>query len=125
MPNLKLSYGLATTQGSKHTSNNDRAAAFIWPDVTRFNGETAGLFIVANGLISHKTSYIASQLAVDIVANEIKAYIFEPNELSIEQLITQAFQKANTNIIDLTPYDGTTLTAAILNRTPIAYCPCG
>ncbi|MCA0456696.1 MAG: SpoIIE family protein phosphatase [Chloroflexi bacterium] len=114
MPTLKLSYGLASTQGSKHTTNDDRAAAFIWPDVARFNRETVGLFIIADAFNSQKVPATASQLAVDIVADEIKAYIFEPSELSIEHLMTGAFQKANTKILELTPDDGATLTAALL-----------
>jgi len=123
MSNRPFSYGLASKTGSERDVNEDSAVAIIWPDVPRFDGLDVGLFIVADGMGAAGLGKSASQLAVQVVTEEIKTSIFEPSDLSISEIMTAAVQKAHQQITAEVPEGSTTLTAALIidNRLTIAH----
>ena len=122
MSKLNFTYGLATTKGSERKVNEDSVIALTWSDVPRFSEQDVGLFIVADGMGRDESGLRASQLAVQIVSQEIENYLSEQTDLNINEAMTKSFQEANQRIVD-DPYGGTTLTAALLvgNQVYIAH----
>lgn len=118
-----FTYGLATIKGSERKVNQDLVFALTWSNIPRFSGEEVGLFIVADGNGAPESGLKASQLAVQIVSQEIEHYLSEPTDLNINQVMTKAFQDANQRIVTDNPYGGSTLTAALLvgNQVYIAH----
>lgn len=123
MSNLSFTYGLATTKGTERKVNEDSAVALTWSDIPRFNGETVGLFIIADGTGTKGEGSKASQLAVQIVAQEIRVDLLQQSDADISLIMTAAFQEVNRQVIEAFNYGGTTLTAAILigNQIYIAH----
>jgi len=120
---MHFTYGLASRKGSEREVNSNAASAFVWPDIPHFDGQNVGLFIVADGVSAAQSGNLASQLAVQIVAEEIKTLIFQPSNLSISDLLTTAVHKANLQLIAEAPPDGISLTAALIvgNQLYIAH----
>jgi serine/threonine protein phosphatase PrpC len=109
-----FTYGLASETGSRHDANHDSVMAVTWSDIPRFEGQDVGLFIVADGVGAAESSGSPSQLAVQIVTEEIKTALFQPSDLTISQIMTAAIQKANLKILAEAPPDGVALTAALI-----------
>ena len=103
--------------------NRDAIIALTWSDIPKFDGQDVGLFIVADGEDATDSSISASQLAVEIVSQEIKNFIFEPSDLTVPDMMTAAIQKAHLQIKAEVPPDTTTLTAVLLigNQAYIAH----
>jgi serine/threonine protein phosphatase PrpC len=125
MSKTTFTYGLATTKGSQRKINLDSAIALTWSDVPRFSGQSVGLFIVADGMGAPDEGLRASQVAIQIVSEEITADIFHQSEVSINLIMTAAVQKANRQVfVDAADSGaGATLTAALLigNQLYIAH----
>ena len=118
-----FTYGLASTKGTSRDVNQDTAIALTWSDVPRFEGQNISLFIVADGM-GGAAGVKASQVAVQIVAEEITTDIFHQSVVSINLIMTAAVQKANRQVFaDASDGSEATLTAALLigNQAYIAH----
>jgi PPM family protein phosphatase len=125
MSTFQLTYGLATTKGLERKVNQDSAIALTWSDIPRFSEQNVGLFIVADGMGTPDEGLRASQVAIQIVSEEITADIFHQSEVSINIIMTAAVQKANRQVIADAANGGAgaTITAALLisNQLYIAH----
>ncbi len=115
--------GLLTDIGRVRTENQD--TVFATCTVLEFAGtvETAGLYIVADGMGGHKQGAQASQAAVRAAAAHILQNIYlpelyhnpaEPAAPPLNELLVQAVETANTAVRKAAPEGGTTLTAVVM-----------
>ena len=123
MSKLQYIYGLASATGTSRKLNCDTTYAHIWSDVPHIDGQNIGLFMIADGTGAADWGLTASRLAIEIVSQEIESYISKPGDLSISEMMTAAFQKANSEVLDKVHLGGTTLTTGLLmgNQLYIAH----
>lgn len=127
-----LAFGLGRDVGQVRASNQDQALALL-ASVPHSGGQlSVGLFIVADGMGGHAGGAIASERAVEVVADEVLKGLLlpvlrrEPPD-AIQNIMRDAVLEANRRIlqegnqrgIDM----GTTVTAALLlwDRVHVAH----
>ncbi|KAB3533135.1 Stp1/IreP family PP2C-type Ser/Thr phosphatase [Alkaliphilus serpentinus] len=81
------------------------------------------LFIVADGMGGHNSGEVASELAIETIKEHLLKYILDENEdESIKGIIFEAFNRANTEILNRSNQDdgcdgmGTTATLALYHE---------
>jgi protein phosphatase len=115
-------FGQLTDVGKVRTNNQDAAFSFLattrsadeWPDF--------GLFVVADGMGGHQDGEKASAITTRSVASEILGSLYIPmvrgddpgNQMPVNEVLEDAVQKANTNVVANVPEGGTTITAAVI-----------
>ncbi len=107
-----LVYGAATDVGMIRNENQDTILAqkYQSPD-----GQIqAGLFIVADGMGGHQGGARASKLAIVAVEDFISRHQDQLNLASAGQLLVEAVQKANDQVVDTIPEGGTTITVGLV-----------
>jgi serine/threonine protein phosphatase PrpC len=118
--NEHLVFGQSTDVGMVRSNNQDTVFSFFSTSRSVEEKPDFGLFIVADGMGGHHDGEKASAVAARIVASHVAGKIYLPMMTGddvndrppmIETLIA-AVQKANTEVINLIPEGGTTLTAA-------------
>jgi len=92
---VRLLYSARTDVGMIRSGNEDNFA------VSAPAGGDRGLFIVADGMGGHAAGEVASEMAVNIIENELSG-IRDLDDPNIAQRVTEALQKANRNIHDRT-----------------------
>lgn len=115
-------FGQLTDVGKVRTNNQDAAFSFLattrsadeWPDF--------GLFVVADGMGGHQDGEKASAITIRSVASVILASLYVPmvrgdetsNQIPVNEVLEEAVQKANTDVVANVPEGGTTITAAVI-----------
>jgi len=122
----RIRWGYATDPGLQRDHNEDCIDARLY---TRGDGETLGLFIVADGLGGQDSGEIASQMATNAVWQSLRESVWEPllggqmlGEDDLEQQLIAAVEAANQRVYDARTAQNsemsTTLTLAlIVNET--------
>ena len=129
-PRLKV--GWATDVGEVRRHNEDTAlvitAAHGGDDVA----PPFGIFVLADGMGGHQAGEVASSLAARVVADHVVRQFYLPTLISQEhdtdqptlnKLLVDAVQAANSAVADRVPGGGTTLTCALMlgPRTYVAH----
>lgn len=120
--NEHATFGQLTDIGKVRSNNQDAALSFFsttrsadeWPDF--------GLLIVADGMGGHQDGEKASAITVRAVADEILNTLYLPmvvgndpaDQVPVNEILTEAVQKANTAVVAKVPEGGTTITAAVI-----------
>ena len=81
-----------------------------------------GLFIIADGMGGHRAGEIASAISVNTVVTHLTEKIFmhlymsnsDKDNQPIQELVEEAIEDSNINVVEKVPGGGTTLTAALL-----------
>jgi serine/threonine protein phosphatase PrpC len=115
-------FGQLTDVGKVRTNNQDAAFSFLattrsadeWPDF--------GLFVVADGMGGHQDGEKASAITTRSLAAHILGMLYVPmvrgdedaNQIPVNEVLEEAVQKANTDVVGNVPEGGTTVTAAVV-----------
>lgn len=122
MGNEHASFGQLTDIGKVRTNNQDAAFSFFattrsadeWPDF--------GLFVVADGMGGHQDGEKASAITARSVVSQILDALYMPmvhgdnraNEIPVNEVLIEAVQQANSDVVAKVPEGGTTITAAVV-----------
>lgn len=119
----RLKVGWATDVGRARRHNEDAALVII----AVHDGDDAlpafGLFALADGMGGHQAGEVASSLAARTVAHHIVHYLYLPTLVSqeygtdqptLDEVLVNAVQAANSAVASQVPGGGTTLTCALL-----------
>lgn len=122
MGNEHASFGQLTDVGKVRTNNQDAAFSFFattrsadeWPDF--------GLFVVADGMGGHQDGEKASAITARSVASQVLKELYLPmvqgderaNDTPVNEILVDAVQKANLDVVARVPEGGTTITAAVV-----------
>ena len=119
----KLKIGWATDVGQTRRHNEDAAVVIT----AAYDGDETlpafGLFALADGMGGHQAGEVASSLAVRTVAHHIVRYLYLPvlvqqesstDQPTLDQVLVNAVQAANSAVANQVPGGGTTLTCALL-----------
>lgn len=121
-PRHRMEIGWATDIGRQRTLNEDSVLIVeIWQD-GHPRASSLGLLVLADGMGGHLSGEIASALAVQAVAEHIIRLCWRmfshgehsAEEPSLQELLTEAFQKAQEVVSERVPGGGTTLLCALL-----------
>lgn len=115
-------FGQLTDVGKVRTNNQDAAFSFLattrsadeWPDF--------GLFVVADGMGGHQDGEKASAITTRSLAGQILGSLYVPmvrgddnaNQIPVNEVLEEAVQKANADVVANVPEGGTTVTAAVI-----------
>jgi serine/threonine protein phosphatase PrpC len=115
-------FGQLTDIGKVRSNNQDAVYSFYsttrssdeWPDF--------GLFVVADGMGGHQDGEKASAITARSVASEILASLYVPmvrgedpaEQMPVSEILTEAVQKANSEVVAKVPEGGTTITSAVV-----------
>ena len=119
---LRLRWGCATDTGLQRDHNEDCIDARLY---TRGNGETVGLFVVADGLGGQDSGEVASQMTTDAIWESLRESVWEPllegqilERDDLERQLVAAVQAANQQVYDARTAQSsemsTTLTLALI-----------
>jgi PPM family protein phosphatase len=100
MTKRQFTFGQVSNKGTVREDNEDAALSLVLTGATGFKGEDIGLFMVADGAGGKDIGKEASQLAIQIIAQEIlknlNGVLQEPPETSLlSDTFVSAFSKAN------------------------------
>ena len=116
-----LTFGQLSDVGMVRSNNQDASVAFYAGSRSADERPDFGLFIVADGMGGHHDGEKASALAVKTVAIQVTSTIYLPmlkgqndSQEPITELLTQAIQKANSDIMTQVPDGGTTFSGLVL-----------
>jgi len=130
-PLTHLVFGQATDIGRVRANNQDAVYSFFATGRSTDNLPDFGLFIVADGMGGHSAGEVASDMTVRTVSTEVLTNLYFPQldarGLSTEQPLTEiladAIQQANLQIMAQVPDGGTTASACVVigDRAYIAH----
>ncbi len=119
----KLKVGWATDVGKSRRHNEDAAVVVT----AVHDGDEAlpafGLFALADGMGGHQAGEVASSLAARTMAHHVIRYLYLPtlvqldystDQPTLDEVLVNAVQAANSTVADQVPGGGTTLTCALL-----------
>jgi serine/threonine protein phosphatase PrpC len=106
----------AKTDIGKRRKNNEDAVSYLVPTKKELLKDYGCIFVVADGVGGNANGEIASKLACSFI---IKSYYLQSQELSVDQRLKKAIEKANELIIKKalelkTPDMATTVTVAVI-----------
>ncbi|MEW5959522.1 MAG: protein phosphatase 2C domain-containing protein [Chloroflexota bacterium] len=117
-PTLHFRYAGLTNTGLLRDHNEDayRLPEDADADTLQRKGH---LYVLADGMGGHEKGEVASAITIEIVNAEYYATLTQLDEQNPEEAITnaltQAIQKANNEVMDVTEGGGTTVVAAVLH----------
>lgn len=130
-PLTHLVFGQATDVGRVRNNNQDSVYSFFATGRSTDNLPDFGLFIVADGMGGHVDGEKASAVTVRTVSIEVLANLYFPlldslglsAERPLTELLADAIQKANQQIMLQVPDGGTTASACVIigDRAYIAH----
>jgi PPM family protein phosphatase len=119
--NDHLRFGQSTDVGMVRTNNQDAVLSFFYTSRSAEERPDFGLFIVADGMGGHHDGEKASAMTIRTVAAQITNNIYLPllnggieDRPPLSEILVEAVQKANSDVISQVPEGGTTVTAAAL-----------
>jgi serine/threonine protein phosphatase PrpC len=128
-PTSHGTFAQATDVGVERGNNEDAAFTFYATGRTSEDIPDLGLFIVADGMGGHQDGEKASALSVRVVVNQMLKTLYlplladNPNTDPIVEVLADAVQRANAEIVSRVPDGGTTITAVVVmhDRAYIAH----
>jgi serine/threonine protein phosphatase PrpC len=122
IPGKHLAYGINSDKGVVRQNNQDSLFAMLTSQVGAQTMPDFGLFVVADGMGGHENGERASALAARIVGQHVLSNFYlkrlsgsDSDDLYLNEILTEALQKANEMVASETPEGGTTVTAAAIN----------
>lgn len=120
--NSHIKFGQSTDVGMVRNNNQDAVLSFFFTSRSAEEQPDFGLFIVADGMGGHHDGEKASAMTARIIAGHITKNIYIPMMLNttpadrppITEILVEAVQKANADVIANVPEGGTTLTAVTI-----------
>lgn len=119
--NEHLMFGQATDVGMVRSNNQDAVLSLFYTSRSAEDQPDFGLFLVADGMGGHHDGEKASAMTARVVAAQVTSRIYLPLLASngkgaedrppITEVLVEAVQKANVDVIANVPEGGTTLTA--------------
>ena len=119
--NEQLRFGQATDVGMIRNNNQDAVLSMFHASRSAENRPDFGLFVVADGMGGHHDGEKASATTTRVVAAHVTTNIYLPLLMAngkdnedrppISEVLIEAVQKANNDVIATVPEGGTTLTA--------------
>jgi PPM family protein phosphatase len=114
-----IAFGQASDVGLVRNNNQDAVLSFYFTSQSSDSPPDFGLFVVADGMGGHHEGERASAITTRTIAQHLLSTICLPmmaNQSSSEQppiteVLVEAVQKANTEVIKQVPDGGTTVTA--------------
>jgi len=121
LPARRTTVASAQSTGLERSHNEDTLFHLNTTAMGQEMPSDFGLYIVADGMGGHRSGEVASALSVNTVVSEIieKALIslFKPHSNDfrkpIQELVREALDEANLNVVERVPGGGTTLTVAL------------
>jgi serine/threonine protein phosphatase PrpC len=120
--NSHLRFGQSTDVGMVRNNNQDAVLSFFYTSRSAEEHPDFGLFIVADGMGGHHDGEKASAMSARIIAEHITSHLYLPllsgnshaDRPPITEILIEAVQKANSDVITKVPEGGTTLTAVAI-----------
>ncbi len=120
--NSHLKFGQSTDVGMVRNNNQDAVLSFFSTSRSSEEQPDFGLFIVADGMGGHHDGEKASAMTARIMAGHVTKNIYmpmlgnnnQPDRPPITEMLVEAVQKANADVIANVPEGGTTLTAVTI-----------
>lgn len=117
-----LIFGQMTDVGVVRSNNQDAALSFFTTARSSEERPDFGMFVVADGMGGHHDGEKASALCTRTLVREITNTIYLPmvtnssemNSIPISEVLVNAVQKANADVLSHVPDGGTTLTAVTI-----------
>ena len=117
-----VSFGLVSDVGLVRTNNQDAAVSLFSRNCSVDEYPDFGLFVVADGMGGHIEGEKASAIVARVLATHVAKHIYLPlfapdNEgyrVPFTELLSEAIQKANGEVIKHVPKGGTTATAVVI-----------
>ncbi len=123
-PGANIVFGQSSDQGMVRNNNQDAALSLLFTGASVDMHPPFALFIVADGMGGHSFGEKAAAIATRTIAAEIINQIYLPmikmaengdaEQPTIAEILTQAFRRANEQIIKKVKDGGTTATAVIM-----------
>lgn len=121
-PSIPFPIGIGSSVGMRRDHNEDALFAMTANLVSKDPGLPMGLFIVADGMGGHVHGEIASQLAVQAMADRVLPKIIPPllglaeknPRENLEEIMTEGVRAAHAAIQEEAPGGGSTLTGLLL-----------
>jgi serine/threonine protein phosphatase PrpC len=119
--NEHLVFGQSTDVGMVRNNNQDAVLSFFHTSRSADERPDFGLFIVADGMGGHHDGEKASAMTIRILASYVTNNIYLPllsggidDFPPITEVLVEAVQKANSDVLVNVPEGGTTLTAVAI-----------
>lgn len=116
-----LHFGQATDQGLVRENNQDALMAFVARGDSSEAHPLFGLFLVADGMGGHRHGEKAAALTERLVTGEVTRRVYIPllhnendNPTPITEVLTNAVEKANSEVFENLNGAGSTLTIAVV-----------
>ena len=121
--NAHLQFGQSTDVGMVRTNNQDSMLSFYYSSRSVEERPDFGLFIVADGMGGHHDGEKASAIVTKAIAHSVMTNIFMPmlsyqetdhDTPPLTELLVNAIQTANSDVLSNVPDGGTTVTATAI-----------
>jgi PPM family protein phosphatase len=118
--NEHITFGQVSDVGMVRSNNQDAALSLFSTGRSAEERPDFGLFIVADGMGGHHDGEKASALTARTMTTQITSNVYLPmvagesSDAPISEILSEAVQKANADVIAHVPDGGTTLTAVTI-----------
>jgi protein phosphatase len=119
--NEHIKFGQSTDVGMVRNNNQDAVLSFFFTSRSSDDQPDFGLFIVADGMGGHHDGEKASAMTARTLAAYVTSNIYLPllnqnddDRAPMTEILVEAVQKANLDVINRVPEGGTTLTAVAI-----------
>ncbi len=122
LPEKRITVASAQSTGLERSHNEDSLFTMLTNSEGQELPANFGLFIIADGMGGHRAGEIASAISVNTVVSHLIEHTFlklyqsnhESASKPLQDMMREAMEDANLNVVEKVPGGGTTLTTALL-----------